>query len=63
MGGFVVMYCNGAIDWSASNLKLVPDSSHEAESAVLHRRLVESRAAKAAIYARQLLVNNGASSE
>ena len=53
MGGFVVMYCNGAIDWSASNLKVVPDSSHEAESAQA------ARAAKAGIYARQLLVNNG----
>ena len=53
MGGFVVMYCNGAIDWSASNLKIVPDSSHEAESAQA------ARAAKAGIYARQLLANNG----
>ena len=53
MGGYVVMYCNGAIDWGASNLKLVPDSSHEAESAEA------SRAAKATIYTRQLAVNNG----
>ena len=53
MGGFVIMYCNGAIDWSAGNLKLVPDSTHEAESAQA------SRAAKAGIYVRQLLVNNG----
>ena len=52
MGGFVIMYCNAAIDWGASHLKLVPDSSHEAESAQA------SRAAKAAIYARQLLLNN-----
>ena len=47
------MYCNGAIDWSASNLKIVPDSSHEAESAQA------SRAAKAAIFVRQLLISNG----
>ena len=47
------MYCNGAVDWSASNLKIVPDSSHEAESAQA------SRAAKGGIYVRQLLVNNG----
>ena len=53
MGGFVIVYCNGAIDWSAGNLKLVPDSSHEAEAAQA------SRAAKAAIYVRQLLLNNG----
>ena len=53
MGGFVIMYCNGAVDWSASSLKIVPDSSHEAESAQA------SRAAKGGIYVRQLLVNNG----
>ena len=49
----MIVYCNGAIDWSAGNLKLVPDSSHEAEAAQA------SRAAKAAIYVRQLLLNNG----
>ena len=49
------MYGNGAVDWSASNLKIVPNSSHEAESAQA------SRAAKAGIYARQLLLNNGRS--
>ena len=53
MGGYVVMYCNGAIDWSAGSLKIVPDSSHEAESAQA------SRSAKAGIYARQLVINNG----
>ena len=53
MGGYVVMYCNGAVDWSAGHLKIVPDSSHEAESAQA------SRAAKAGIFARQLLLNNG----
>ena len=53
MGGYAVVYCNGAVDWSASHLKIVPDSSHEAESAVA------SRAAKAGIYVRQLLLNNG----
>ena len=53
MGGFVVMYNNGAVDWNASALKLVPDSSHEAESAQA------SRSAKAGIYERQLLLNNG----
>ena len=50
MGGHVVMYCNGAVDWSASNLKIVPNSSHESESAEA------SRAAKSGIYARQLLL-------
>ena len=49
----MVMYCNGAVDWSASNLKIVPDSSLEAESAQA------ARAAKAGIYTRQLLANNG----
>ena len=53
MGGFVVMLCNGAIDWGASHLKIVPDSSHEAEAAEA------SRATKAAVCARQLLLNNG----
>ena len=53
MGGFVVMYCNGAIDWNAGHVKIVPVSSHEAEAAQA------SRAARAGIYARQLLLNNG----
>ena len=53
MGGFVIMYLNACIDWGAGNVKVVPDSSHEAESAVA------ARAAKAGIFARQLLVNNG----
>ena len=53
MGGYVVMFCNGAVDWSAGALKLVPVSSHEAESAQA------SRAAKAGTYARMLCRNNG----
>ena len=28
------MYCNGAIDWSAKLVKIVPDSTCEAETAV-----------------------------
>ena len=48
MGGYVVMFCNGAVDWSAGALKIVPDSSHEAESAQA------SRAAKAGTYTRML---------
>lgn len=53
MAGHVVMYNNGAVDWRANQLKIVPDNSHEAESAS------GSRAAKAAIFVRQLLLNNG----
>ena len=53
MGGYVVMFCNGAVDWSAGALKIVPGSVHEAESAQA------SRAAKATTYARMLLRNNG----
>ena len=37
MGGFVVMYCNGPADWSAGYLKIVPESSHEAEAAIASR--------------------------
>ena len=47
------MYCNGPIDWHASHLKIVPESSHEAESAIA------SRAAKATCFTRELLRNNG----
>ena len=54
-GGHVVMYNNGAVDWSAKDLKIVPDNSHEAESAG------GSRAAKATIFVRELLLNNGRS--
>ena len=53
MGGFVVMYSNGPADWGAGHLKIVPESSHEAESAIA------SRATKATCFVRQLLINNG----
>ena len=49
LGGYVVMYLNGAIDWSAKIVKIVPDSSCEAETAV------GSRAAKATCFVRGLL--------
>ena len=56
MGGYVVMYNNGAVDWSAAaTTKIVPASSHEAESAV------GSKAAKATMFVRELLKENGAS--
>jgi len=41
MGGFVVMYGNGAISWSARQLKVVADSSAEAETAVASRAAKE----------------------
>ena len=53
MGGFVVMYCNGPIDWGAGALKIIPASTHEAESAIA------SRATKATCFVRELLRNNG----
>ena len=33
-GGFVILFCGGAISWSARKLKIAPQSSAEAESAV-----------------------------
>ena len=47
------MFCNGATDWSAKALKIVPDSSCEAETAV------GSRAVKAGSFQRELLIRNG----
>ena len=44
LGGYVIMYCNGAIDWSAKLITIVPDSSCEAETALA------SRAAKATCF-------------
>ena len=49
LGGFIIMYLNGAIDWSAKAVKLVPDSTLEAEQAQA------SRACKAGISVRMLL--------
>ena len=46
LGGYVIMYNNGAIDYSAKLVKIVPDSSCEAESAVA------SLASKATCYVR-----------
>ena len=34
LGGYVVMYNNGAIDWAARQIKIVPDSTCQAETAV-----------------------------
>ena len=47
------MYCNRPIDWSAGHLKIVPVSSHEAESAVA------AKATKATCFARALLRSQG----
>ena len=43
------MYCNGALDWSAKIIKIIPDSSCEAETALA------SRAAKSTCFIRGLL--------
>ena len=53
MGGFVIMCNNGAVDWAANNLKVVPQNSNEAESAA------GSRGAKAMLYARALSYFHG----
>ena len=47
------MYGNGAVDWSDKALKIVPDSSCEAETAVA------SRAVKSGAFVRELLIKNG----
>jgi hypothetical protein len=49
LGGYAVMYLNGAVDWSAKLVKIVPDSSCEAETAV------GSLASKATCFVRGLL--------
>jgi len=49
LGGYVTMYLNGAIDWSAKLVKIVPDSSCEAETAVA------STACKGTCFVRGLL--------
>ena len=53
MAGYVIMYNNGPADWHGGALKIVPESSHEAESAIA------SRATKGTCFIRQLLLNNG----
>ena len=53
MGGYVIMYCNGAIDWSAKQVKIVPDSTCHAETAVA------SLAAKATCFTRENLRAQG----
>lgn len=49
LGGYVIMYCNGAVDWSAKLVKIIPDSTCEAETAVA------SVAAKSTCFTRGLL--------
>jgi hypothetical protein len=51
MAGYVVMYCNGAVDWSAKLLKVVADSTCEAETATA------SRCTKAVMFVRELISN------
>ena len=41
LGGYVIMYCNGAIGWSAKHLKIVADSANEAETATASRGVKE----------------------
>ena len=49
LGGYVIMYCNGALDWSAKLIKIIPDSTCEAETALA------SRAAKSTCFVRGLV--------
>lgn len=48
MGGYGIMCCNALLSWSAKSLKIVPDSTSEAETAV------GSRATKEALFVRML---------
>ena len=48
LGGYVIIYMNGAVDWSAKLVKIIADSSCEAETAV------GSLAAKATCFIRAL---------
>ena len=48
-GGYVIMLCNGAIAWGARKLRIVPDSTAEAETAIA------SRAAKDTVAVRMIL--------
>jgi hypothetical protein len=48
-GGFVIMLNNGAIHWAERNLRIVPDSTAEAETAMA------SRAAKDTVAVRMIL--------
>ena len=52
MGGHAIMLNNGPVGWCAKTLKIVPDSTCEAETAV------GSRAVKDTIFVRMLLINN-----
>ena len=53
LGGYAIMYLNGVVDWSSKQVKIVPVSSCEAETAVA------STAAKATCFARELLRFHG----
>ena len=57
MAGFVLMLLNGAVDWSAKLLKVVADSTCEAETASA------SRATKAVRFLRGRFDGGAASSE
>ena len=48
-GGYVIMLCNGAIAWGARKLRIVPDNTAEAETAMA------SRAAKDTVAVRMIL--------
>lgn len=45
-GGFVVMYCNGAIYYGSKKMKIVPDSTCEAETALASKGAKETVAAR-----------------
>ena len=53
-GGHVVMLCNGAVQWSAKKVKVVSDSTVEAET------VVASRNAKDTVSVRLVLEDMGA---
>ena len=51
MGGYVIMHNNGCVDWASKSVKIVPDSTCEAETAVA------SFASKATCFLRMLFLS------
>lgn len=45
-GGFVVMLNNGAVQWSARKLRIIPDSTTEVETAIASRAAKETVAVR-----------------
>jgi len=58
-GGFVIMLNGGAVQWAARKVRIIPDSSAEAETASASRAAKDTVAIRMVLADMRIIVDNG----